>query len=1471
MTKQLPVFLSIIFSMLCINLNAQLCDTLTPTFNVDLRGNSAAIWQSPSIPRAGYCCGASGSDRCVEFVLLLDSAASGIRFDIISGAVPPGALFYQVGCGAIFPVGQNICLTGPGPHRITFCKPGGNNNEFQITSIPKPKLAGDPLISQTCNGKLSVIGLDSSSITWSSVPFNPVFNSYLSCSVGCTTVTVTPTGNFPAFVDYNVCGNVTGGCQQAFFCDTIRVYFFSNLTVSISPQNPVICYGDFSTQLSANGSGGVPPYKYFWNSGHITQTINVGPGTYKVIIMDSTGCYLASDSVTINQILTPTTANAGPDQNLCSPPNQVQLNGTVLGASGGVWTGGTGQFSPSNSSLNALYIPTQTELLNGITTLILSTTTSNNNCPVGNDTVNIMWNAKPEPQISGVTTVCEFQTTFYSVIGISGHSYLWNVSGGSIQGSNTNSGVSVSWGTQGTGIITVSQTSPQGCDSTVSIAVTINPSPTQMVGGPASVCLNDTAVYYLTHTAGNSYQWFVSGGAMTTGNGSSSIGVTWPMNVAGAVMVTITNSYGCSSTSGSAVTINNYPPAGISGNTDVCENSQDTYSTSAAAGYIYTWSVSGGIINGPSNSHTVNVSWGSAGTGSVTVNVTNASGCKIAETRNINIHSSPTVSMFGPAFLCQFESGNFTASFATNTLYTWSGAGATFTGGNSGQNVTVSWNTPGKYFLVLSTINSFGCEYKDSLVVNINPNPQPVISGDVLVCSNRLQTYTITPQSGHSYFWSVTGGIITSSNTGVNVTVNWQSSGNLSVVQTSDLGCEGYSNINVTVNPSPVAEIYGQDIVCSYKPYTYYASSGASNNHVWSVIGGTIIGSNNNTILQVNWGTAGYGSVTMKQTTQAGCDTTVTLDITISPTPEPVITGPVSICEGRTVTYDATYAWLHTYNWTISGGVIDSFPSVNSVVVTWNGSGTGYLTVTMVSPRGCDSTVTIQVQINGLPATSITGPGDACEQSLRTYSVNGPPTNTYNWNVTGGSIVGFSIGNSIDVIWGNAGTGTVRVAQINNSGCDSSHAISVNINAIPSPQIFGNQTSCEKETHSFTVPQDPGSTFTWSVPGGSVIPLSQNTIMVTWSTPGNHTVSVQQVTTGGCVATSTFNVEVFPKPKPAISGSINACTGSGNIIYTASSGLTGGNAVNYNWTVSGGVIISGNGTNQLTVNWNQAGQGMISVSVEDSVTGCEESVGKNVNITVPIVPVIQASVISGCVPLKVAFTGNTVATGVVYTWNFGNGAMSNLANQSFTYNQPGTYQVSVTATTSSGCTETTTSTITVYPKPVADFTHEFTNKVYYVGEDILKLTNLSSGATTYLWEFGNGMRDVTQNPQFLYTVPGIYMITLTVTNSNGCQDVVKKEIVVKMRETIYIPNAFTPNGDSNNDMFSVKHENLVKLNISIFNRWGEIIYTSDKVDFAWDGNYQGNPVHDGVYGYVLRAEGYHGEKFNENGKVTLLR
>ena len=293
------IFIILMLMGFCKNSFGQACDSITPSLIIDLTGNPDSVWTSPNISRAGYCCSASGSDNCIEFIITIDPNSEGIRLDIISGAIPPGALFFEVNCANPTEVGDTLCLSGVGPHRITFCKPGNNANVYTITAINDPKVSDAIVVSEGCIDTLIAYGFDETTIVWTSVPFNAIYNSYLSCTTGCDSTIVTAQPGFPPFVDYQVCGVANGACSNDTICDTIRAYFVTDLVGQISPSAPFVCTGGATITLTALMTGGAPPYSFLWSNGDTTQSIDVGAGIYSVKMSDSTDCFVVSDTVVV--------------------------------------------------------------------------------------------------------------------------------------------------------------------------------------------------------------------------------------------------------------------------------------------------------------------------------------------------------------------------------------------------------------------------------------------------------------------------------------------------------------------------------------------------------------------------------------------------------------------------------------------------------------------------------------------------------------------------------------------------------------------------------------------------------------------------------------------------------------------------------------------------------------------------------------------------------------------------------------------------------------------------------------------------------------------------------------------------------------------------------------------------------------------------------------------------------------------
>jgi gliding motility-associated-like protein len=176
-------------------------------------------------------------------------------------------------------------------------------------------------------------------------------------------------------------------------------------------------------------------------------------------------------------------------------------------------------------------------------------------------------------------------------------------------------------------------------------------------------------------------------------------------------------------------------------------------------------------------------------------------------------------------------------------------------------------------------------------------------------------------------------------------------------------------------------------------------------------------------------------------------------------------------------------------------------------------------------------------------------------------------------------------------------------------------------------------------------------------------------------------------------------------------------------------------------------------------------------------------------------------------------------------------------------------------------------TVTVI-KPNADFVA--LSSTFF--EDLpVTFQNLSTGAVSYQWDLGDGSSSSMVHPSNTYFTPDTFYITLIATNASGCIDSIKKPLIILEEYWVYIPNTFTPDEGRYNNTFWISTINIEKMNTAIFNRWGEIIFETNDVNFHWDGKYNGKVIQDGTYGYKVS---YVTNSKIENtlyGHVTILK
>jgi gliding motility-associated-like protein len=265
----------------------------------------------------------------------------------------------------------------------------------------------------------------------------------------------------------------------------------------------------------------------------------------------------------------------------------------------------------------------------------------------------------------------------------------------------------------------------------------------------------------------------------------------------------------------------------------------------------------------------------------------------------------------------------------------------------------------------------------------------------------------------------------------------------------------------------------------------------------------------------------------------------------------------------------------------------------------------------------------------------------------------------------------------------------------------------------------------------------------------------------------------------------------------------------------------------------------------------------------------------------PVINILPDS-LSGCAPRSaVFFDASSVLPPSVITswiWNFGDAASGNfntstLQNPSHTYDTTGSYTITLTVTSNNGCSQTDSIVIPVniYSNPMASF--YATPKIVPAEEPDITFTNTSVLFDNVLWDFGDNYSSTQISPSHSYDFAGTYNVMLMTTTIHGCIDFAYEEVIVVPPFSFYIPNAFTPNNDGVNDVFTGLGINAKDLTMYIYDRWGEMIYQTNDIQKPWDGkvNNSSTTAQQGVYIYLIYVTDIFDNNHEYNGSVTLLK
>ena len=483
-----------------------------------------------------------------------------------------------------------------------------------------------------------------------------------------------------------------------------------------------------------------------------------------------------------------------------------------------------------------------------------------------------------------------------------------------------------------------------------------------------------------------------------------------------------------------------------------------------------------------------------------------------------------------------------------------------------------------------------------------------------------------------------------------------------------------------------------------------------------------------------------------------------------------------------------------------------------------------------------------------------------CPGQSTTLTANSPGATTYSWS-NGATTSTITVSPSVTTTY------TVTVTAPAANGATGTGTATATVIVLPSTDPLcgctvtasNNGPVCIGSTFNLTASNLTGGTYVWSL-AGNQIGNTQNVNNVPAATSGSFPITVTATDNIGNVCTGTTTVVV--NPLPIVSAGIDLSTCLGGLVT-----LTGSGANTYQWTggVQNGVAFSPSSTNSYTVTGTD-------------VNNCINTDDVTVSILSAQMPSISSSVTTGCVPTEVTFINNNPSA-TNCTWNFGNNQTSSLCFDPTTvYSQVGCYDITLTQTDSQGCDTTVTFNDVVCIEDV-EASFYLSPGTIGPGNSTVTFYNNSSNAVSYQWYFGDNTNATDFEPIHTYStnLQTGYVATLIATSDAGCIDSTSMPISYQELLIYYVPNTFTPDADEHNQLFTPVFTSGFSpdnFEMTIFNRWGELVWQSFDHTEGWDGSFglKGLNAPVGTYVWVISFKPKdNDDKLKITGFVNLLR
>lgn len=745
----------------------------------------------------------------------------------------------------------------------------------------------------------------------------------------------------------------------------------------------------------------------------------------------------------------------------------------------------------------------------------------------------------------------------------------------------------------------------------------------------------------------------------------------------------------------------------------------------------------------------------------------------------------------------------------------------------SGALYTLPWgiavNTAGTYTDTLRAVA--GC---DSLVriVNLTVTSTQLLNGDTSlhICSGKTVDLTILYNTtALNSTWTLAG------NTVANPSAV-SARGTYRLVVTNNSGCSDTAGVTISIDPSPVLGNDSSITICQGNSLwldTLYTPAGVT--ALWSVGNAPLT----NTVVNT------AGNYQLLATNSFGCSDTLLLALDVKPKPVLGNDTTISRCNGEHTDLTVLY---NTASLSAAWGYNNATVPVPSFV-----NEAGNYELTAISNFGCADTAMVILQINSKPGLGSDNSLSICNGETAGLS------DLYN---TTGLTASWTFNDIVvnDLTAVNT-AGIYRLIVTNNSACTDTALVTLTVSPKPGLGPDSIINTCSGNSINLTGVYNTGTNINvWSQ---NSVPLNDVTAI--------NTAGIYQLTTttaSGCADTVLVTIAVNSSPVVITSNPAPVCAPS--TIDLTNPAVTAGSST--------GLIFTYWQDAAATISYSSAAMassGTYFIKGTSSV-GCFDI--KPVTVVNYLLPVVDAgddTAVCEQGSAKVAATVSNITEPVTFQWEpVVAGGIESPTAASTIVNPTVTQEYIITVTDGYGCNFTVSDTVMVKIQPPVPA---------FAGNDTIASTGLphqlqASGGVSYLWQPAG----LLNNPGIANPLATIYadsvLLSVMVTDEEGCVGYDTIKVRTYDGITYYVPNAFSPNGDTKNDVFRPVAVGIVSTEyFRIFNRYGELLYESAQISKGWDGTHKGRPQPIGNYVWALKGKAQNGKAIEMRGNVVLVR